>query len=64
MYKVFFYNRYKEYLCFFIVDDTREALTKFKKTGHFQRQGTFAQGIVYRQDSNGEHTVKKGRILV
>ncbi|GHH96613.1 hypothetical protein [Neobacillus kokaensis] len=64
MYKVVFYNGYKEYLCFFIVDDTREALTKFKKTGFYKNQGTFAQGIVYRQDSNGEHVVKEGRILI
>jgi len=64
MFKVVFYNRYKEYLCFFIVDDTKEAITRFKKTGYYVNQGTLAQGIVYRQDSNGEHTIKEGRILV
>ncbi|MBU8732038.1 MULTISPECIES: hypothetical protein [Cytobacillus] len=64
MYKVVFYNRYKEYLCFFIVDETKEAVTKFKRTGYFINQGTFATGTVYRQDSNGEHTIKEGRILI
>jgi hypothetical protein len=46
------------------VDDIREALSKFKKTGFFQKQGTLAQGGVYRQDYNGEHTIKEGRIVV
>ncbi|PLR79964.1 hypothetical protein CVD25_21050 [Bacillus canaveralius] len=64
MYKVIFYNQYKEYLCYFLVDETKEALSQFKKTGYYQNQGTLAQGIVYRQDTNGEHTIKEGRILV
>ncbi|MBS4214940.1 hypothetical protein [Neobacillus rhizophilus] len=64
MFKVVFYSQYKQYLCFFIVNDTKEALTKFKKTGFYKNQGTFAQGIVYRQDDNGEHTIKEGRMLI